>query len=135
MIYFKLYLESCQNKNQKMDTQIVHFFCDPYLVSCTFKDKYLNEEHKIRWLFDSMTVHWRLTELRLVNCGLSDDSLDLLLSKLKSYKNHLTSLDLSQNDLTQHSMPSLTNYMKHENGWKLTTLILNRNTLYDAGIQ
>eukprot|EP00347_Sterkiella_histriomuscorum_P002760 403366908 len=135
MIFYKIYLESCQNKNQKLDTQIVQYFCDPNSVKLTFKDKYLNEEHKIMHLFEAMFYHQRLTHLNLVNCGISDDSLDLLLYKLRGYQNHIESLDLSQNDLTQHSVPSLCQYIKHENGWKLQSLILNRNTLYDAGLQ
>ena len=99
-----------------------------------FRDKYLNEEHKILHTFDAMNAHTHLTQLILTNCGLSDDSLDMMLFKLVQYPNQIWHLDVSQNDLTFHSMPSICQYMKHENGWKLRSIILNRNTLYDNGL-
>jgi Ran GTPase-activating protein (RanGAP) involved in mRNA processing and transport len=79
-------------------------------------------------------MHMKLKHLVLVNCGISDDSLDSLLYKLKQVPNQVSHIDLSQNDLTQHSCASLSQYMKHEMGFKLESLILNRNTLYDGGI-
>jgi hypothetical protein len=60
-----------------------------------YKDKYLNEEHKILYVFDALTMHLRLTELTLSNCGLSDDSVDLLLFKLLQYTNNIWHIDLS----------------------------------------
>lgn len=44
-------------------------------------------------------------------------------------------LDLSQNDFTQHSMPTLCLYLKNASADKLKALILDRNSLYDGGLQ
>lgn len=55
-----------------------------------------------------MTAHPRLTQLALVNCGLSDDSLELMLGRLMHCgRNSIWHIDLSQNELTQHSIPSI----------------------------
>lgn len=61
---------------------MVEYLIDPYSLSMEFKDKNLNEEHKISNLFDAIMVHPKLQKLELINCGLSDDSLDVLLYKL-----------------------------------------------------
>jgi hypothetical protein len=42
---------------------------------------------------------------------------------------------LSQNDFSQHSLTVLCTYLKHENGWKLRSLVLDRNNIYDGGLQ
>ena len=42
-----MYMEACQRKGQKLDPQIVSYFNDCNLAEVVFKDKYLNEEHKI----------------------------------------------------------------------------------------
>ncbi|CDW90123.1 UNKNOWN [Stylonychia lemnae] len=123
-IYYKMYLESSQRKNQKLDINIVFFFNNQNMNILEFKDKNLNEEHKILHIFEAMSAHHRLMSLSLINCGLSDDSLDLLLFKLRSYPNQIYHLDLSQNDFTQHSMPSLCqDYLRDINFWK-TDLVL-----------
>lgn len=82
MIHYKMYLESCQKKSQKLDPSLVEFFCNSNVLKLEIKDKALNEEHKILHLFESMNAHARLTQITLTYCDLSDDSLDLLLFKL-----------------------------------------------------
>jgi len=48
MIAYKLYLEACQKKNQRLDPLIVDFFCDLNHTTLSFKDKFLDEEHKVK---------------------------------------------------------------------------------------
>ena len=81
-IHFKLYLEASQRKNQRLDAKMAAYFMDPQLALVSFDDSFLNEEHKVVQLFEALSVHPRLRNLSLANCGLSDDSLELLLRVL-----------------------------------------------------
>lgn len=69
---------------------------------------------------------------------MSDDSIEGIIKgliKAETGGHQLVHLDLSQNDMTQHSVPVICQFLKSENGWKLKNLILDRNNLYDGGIQ
>lgn len=120
---------------------MVDFFCDGARASLEFRDKYLNEEHKVRTVLgEALTQHHpKLTRLILANCALTDDSIDSLMQGLinapLSGGHQLQHLDLSQNDFSQHAVGMLCNYLKHENGWKLRALVLDRNNIYDGGLQ
>lgn len=94
-IYFKIYLETSHKKSQKVDPLIIDFFNDSNMVKLQIKDKFLNEEHKITNMFEAINFHSKLTQIVLSNCGLSDDSLDLLLYRLGLQKNQVWHLDLS----------------------------------------
>ena len=48
MIAYKQYLESSQKKNQRLDPLIVDFFCDLNHSLLSFKDKFLDEEYKVK---------------------------------------------------------------------------------------
>eukprot|EP00347_Sterkiella_histriomuscorum_P012808 403367150 len=136
MIQYKIYLEIVNRKNnEKLDMQLIDFFKESGNHKLEMHDKYLNEEYKLLCLNEALLAHSKLTQLILVNCGLSDDSLDLMLNKLSSRKNNIWHIDLSQNELTQHSIPSICYYIKSEHGLGLRSLLINRNTIYDAGLQ
>lgn len=61
MINYKMFMEACFRKGQKLDPFIIAYFQDSNLTRLSFQDKYLNEEHKILHIFDSMVAHQRLT--------------------------------------------------------------------------
>lgn len=48
MIAFKIYLDACQKKAQRLDPHLVDFMTDTSRAAVEFKDKYLNEDHKVR---------------------------------------------------------------------------------------
>jgi Ran GTPase-activating protein (RanGAP) involved in mRNA processing and transport len=104
-----------------------------------FKDKYLNEEHKVRTVLGEACLvmnHPSLQRVVLSNCGLSDDSVECIVQGLtKGEGAQLVHLDLSQNDFTQHSMQTLCAYLKCPASDKLKSLVLDRNVLYDGGLQ
>lgn len=64
-------------------------------------DRYLNEEHIVRFVFGEVALaqnHPHITRVTLVNCGLSDDSLETILNGLMNAGTsgvHLNYLDLS----------------------------------------
>ncbi len=64
-------------------------------MEINFKDKFLNEEHKIVYIFEAMSYHLKLQKLTMSNCGLSDDSVEILISKLASFHNNIWHIDLS----------------------------------------
>ncbi|CDW71712.1 UNKNOWN [Stylonychia lemnae] len=136
MIQYKMYVETVNKRDQeRLDIQILDFFKDSNTLKLEFHDKQLNDEFKIIYLLESLQAHSRLTQLILVNCGLTDEYLDLLLNKICQRRNTIWHMDFSQNELTQHSIPSLCQYMKHDYGLYLKSLQLNRNTIYDGGLQ
>lgn len=55
----------------------------------------LNEEHKIKNVFDSITYHPYIIDIQLINCGLSDDSLDILVTRLSKIQNTIRHIDLT----------------------------------------
>ncbi len=68
-----------------MDTQIVDFFCDAQRQTLEFRDKYLNEEYKVKTVLGEAALaqyHPKLQKLVLVNCGLSDDSIETIIKGL-----------------------------------------------------
>ena len=52
-----------------------------------------------------------LKSLILVNCGLGDDNFEELLQSLEYHKTQVEVLDISQNELTVHSMKKLALYL------------------------
>jgi hypothetical protein len=102
MIQYKMYVEASHKQgNDKLDTQIIDFFRDSNVNKLELRDKNLNEEVKQAFLFESLTSHSRLTQLVLVNCGLTNDSLEYMLGMLmKGGRNQIWHLDFSQNELT-----------------------------------
>lgn len=70
-----------------MDPRIVDFFCDLNQTSLIFKDKFLDEEHKVKTVLGEAALsqnHPRLSTLILQNCGLSDDSIETVIKGLIS---------------------------------------------------
>lgn len=83
MIQYKMYLETVNKRSsEKLDIQLLDFFKDSNQMKLEMHDKYLNEEFKLLCLNESVLAHTRLTQLVLINCGLSDDSLDLMLNRI-----------------------------------------------------
>lgn len=106
MISYKIYLDACQKKGQRLDPHLIDFMTDTFRSAVEFKDKYLNEEHKVRTILGEVCLaqnHPSLQRVVLSNCGLSDDSIECILQGLihaGSNGAQLTYLDLSQNDFT-----------------------------------
>jgi hypothetical protein len=68
MIAYKQYLEACQKKNQRLDPMIVDFFCDGNQHILQYKDKFLDEEYKVKTVLGEVSLsqsHPRLTTLIL----------------------------------------------------------------------
>ena len=85
MIAYKQYLDQCQKKGQRLDPQIVDFLCDSFRTHLEMVDRFLNEDHIVRFVFGEAALaqnHPNITRLTLVNCGLSDDSLETILHGL-----------------------------------------------------
>ena len=79
---------------------VVDFFCDPNRGILEFKDKFLDEEYKVRSILGEAISqnHPRLTSLTLSNCALSDDSIESFLHGLigaNTGGHQLAFLDLS----------------------------------------
>jgi hypothetical protein len=106
MIAYKQYLEACQKRGQRLDPMFIDFFCDMNVAELEFNNKYLDEEHKVRTVLGDASLgqhHSRLTRVCLVNCGLTDDSIESILQGLISAGpggHQITHLDLTQNELT-----------------------------------
>ena len=86
-------------------------------------------------IINTVTAHAKLQKIILVNCGFGDAQADLLFNKLSEERTHIWHIDLSQNQLTQHAIPPICEYLKHENGMRLASLELAKNQLSDSGIQ
>ena len=107
MIAYKLYLEACQRKSQRLDPSLVAMLTDPALPALSLQDKYLNEEHLVANLLGHVPLalnHPHIQIIALSNCGLSDDSFEALLQGMTQASTlggiRLHRLDVSQNDIT-----------------------------------
>jgi hypothetical protein len=81
MIAYKQYQEACGKKGQRLDPQVVDFLCESGRGALEVRDKYMNEEHKVRTVLGEAMAqnHPRLSRLVLANCGLTDDSIDCII--------------------------------------------------------
>lgn len=56
MIAYKQYLEACQKRAQRLDPVIVDFLCDSGRTSLDFADRFLNEDHKVRFVLGEISL-------------------------------------------------------------------------------
>ena len=136
MIQYRLYIEdhrkssTTANPRNKLETSIISYFKDNRLPVLELRDMMLvglDTHEVILKIINTVNAHARLQKIVLVNCGIGDSAADIMFSKLTEEKNFIWHIDLSQNQLTQHAVPPICDYLKHENGLRLASLELAGN--------
>ena len=61
MIHFKMYMEQSQVRGQNLDSILVDYFYNSNTLKLEVHDSYLNEEHKIVNIFESLPYHMSLS--------------------------------------------------------------------------